>query len=169
VSVQIRTSRFVLRELTVDDVNEQYLEWLRDPDALRFITTAAVTQELDDLRRYVRDRIGREDVLFLGIFDAETGVHVGNIKYEPIDAVAGYAIMGVLIGDRSYRGRGVTTEVLNESVEWLRANRGIREIALGVGTDNPGAIRAYEKAGFVIRSTPHIDPTPGTVTMVREL
>lgn len=164
--VAIQTTRFTLRTLTVSDASERYLSWLDDPDARKYITAAATTHGLDDLRAYIAEREGRDDVLFLGIFDA-AGAHIGNIKYEPVDAKAGYAIMGILIGDAAYRGRGVTPEVLRTTARWLREHRGIREIVLGVKRANAGAIRAYEKVGFVEQVTAHIPSVPAdSTTMV---
>lgn len=169
-AVRLLTPRFELRELRESDVSERYLSWLRDPYARRYITAAATTTTLDDLREYVKDRLRRSDVLFLGIFERGGGVHIGNVKFEPVDAAAGYAIMGILIGDRSYRGKGVAQEVLTAAGRWLGGERRIREIALGVDADNAPAIRAYEKVGFVTRNTPHIPaPAPGTLTMVWNL
>lgn len=78
--------------------------------------------------------------------------------------------MGILIGESQYRGKGVTIEVLGASGRWLREQRGIREIVLGVSPENLPAIRAYEKAGFVLADTPHIPKAAGdAVTMVWSL
>ena len=158
-----------MRELGLGDVGERYLGWLREPDAKKYIAAAAVTTGLEDLRRFVLERANRHDVLFFGIFDRSTGVHIGNIKFEPVDSELGYAIMGVLIGDPAYRGTGVTPEVLRSTAAWLKKNRGINEIVLGVSRDNRGAIRAYEKAGFSVAPTPYIQGRADTLTMVWKL
>ena len=147
--IKIISERFILRPLAESDVTEKYLNWLGDADARRFIIAAATTKGLEDLRAYVRERIGREDVLFLGIFERATGLHIGNIKYEPVNSELGYAIMGILIGDPGYRGKGVTAEVLASSAQWLKRRRNITQILLGVGKKNAAAIRAYEKVGFI--------------------
>lgn len=166
----IRAERFVLRELTEADVTDRYCEWLRDLDIQKYITAAAGTHTLADLRQYVLERIGRSDVLFLGIFDSATGAHIGNVKYEPVNVERGYAVMGVLIGDAAYRGKGVAGEVVTASARWLQAHRGIKQVLLGVSKDNVAAIRAYEKVGFVVASTPYISATSDTgMTMVWQL
>ena len=120
----------MLRDLGPSDVTERYLEWLGEPEAQKNIT--ATTASLSALMQYVVERTGRTDVLFLGIFDALNGVHIGNIKYEPVNSALGYAIVGVLIGDVAYRGRGVATEVLRASTAWLKANRQIHQFLLGL-------------------------------------
>jgi aryl-alcohol dehydrogenase-like predicted oxidoreductase/RimJ/RimL family protein N-acetyltransferase len=148
--IVVPTRRFVLRELTAADVTTRYLNWLRDDAASRHIVTARATQTLDDLRSYVSQREGRADVLFLGIFTRDGGRHIGNIKYEPVDPTAQTATMGMLIGEPDWRGRGVAGEVLEATMAWLHAHRGIQTFELGVDRDNRGAIKAYERAGFRI-------------------
>jgi [ribosomal protein S5]-alanine N-acetyltransferase len=168
--VEIASERFLLRELTEDDVTERYLSWLSNTEVRKFIAAAAKTKSLSDLKQYVRDRIGRNDILFLGIFEKNSGLHIGNIKYEPVNSDLGYAIMGILIGDADYRGKNVTTEVLFASARWLKAHRNTKQIVLGVSKNNPVAIRAYEKVGFAVADTPHIQkPAPGAITMVWDL
>jgi len=169
-ATELLTSRFRLRPLEVDDVSERYAGWLRNPVAQRFIAAAASAPDLAALRQYVSERSGREDVLFLGIFDRATGSHLGNIKYEPVDSTAGYAIMGILVGEPEWRGKGVAAEVLAASAHWLRKHRNIRQIVLGVQRSNVEAIRAYRKVGFKDEATPFI-PTvsPENLAMVWHL
>jgi ribosomal-protein-alanine N-acetyltransferase len=164
--VEIVSERYVMRELRLSDVTERYLGWFSDAQARRYIAAAASTRELSDLKHFVQERVDRADVLFLGIFDKATSLHIGNIKYEPVNSELGYAVMGVMIGDPAYRGKGVTPEVLRASGEWLNEHRNIRQIVLGVHKDNREAIRAYEKAGFAIASSPYVSPSPDSLTMV---
>jgi [ribosomal protein S5]-alanine N-acetyltransferase len=145
----IETSRFFLRELTVDDVSARYLGWLSDSAAKKWISTAESTRELADLREYVQQRVGREDVLFLGIFSKTDKLHIGNIKYEPVLRDEGRAELGILIGDPAFRGKRVFAEVLAASADWLKIHRGIDQICLGVERQNLPAVTAYQNAGFV--------------------
>jgi [ribosomal protein S5]-alanine N-acetyltransferase len=97
---------------------------------------------------YIRDKNLQSDVLFLGIFSSATNEHIGNIKFEPVNSTMGYAVMGMLIGERAWRGQGAAGEVLDCTATWLRKNRAIKQILLGVQNHNLPAIRAYEKVGF---------------------
>ena len=164
--VVIETDRFFLRELTVDDVSDRYLGWLSDSAAKKWIATAESTRELADLREYVQQRVGREDVLFLGIFSKMDKLHIGNIKYEPVLLDEGSAELGILIGDFAFRGKRVFAEVLAASTEWLRLNRQIRRIYLGVERENLSAVNAYQKAGFVAEPSLQQVHTPEVLRMV---
>lgn len=153
---RIVTKRFFLRPLSESDATETYLSWFGEGTIKKFITSSAEIASLSDLRTYIRARIGRADIVFLGIFDRDNSFHIGNIKYEPVNSELGYAVMGVLIGDPNYRSRGVVPEVLRESARWLKQYRSIDQIVLGVSKGNDAAIKAYEKVGFIKCNTPYI-------------
>jgi [ribosomal protein S5]-alanine N-acetyltransferase len=165
-AVAIETSRFVLRELTVDDVSARYLGWLGDSAAKKWIAAAESTRGLADLREYVRQRVGREDVLFLGIFTKTGDLHIGNIKYEPLLRDERRAELGVLIGDPAFRGQHVFSEVLQASAAWLKLHRGILRIYLGVERENLPAVKAYQRTGFVAEPSLQQADAPGILRMV---
>ena len=168
--IEILTDRLIIRELNEADVTDRYLSWMSDNVVKKNITFAEKSRSFIDLKKYVRARIGREDVLFLGIFWKETSLHIGNIKYEPVNSSLGYAIMGILIGDSKYRGIGATEEVIKASAHWLYNYRNVRQIVLGVHINNLAAIRVYEKVGFVKEPTDFVpNVLPGSITMVWNL
>jgi RimJ/RimL family protein N-acetyltransferase len=156
----IETERFTLRPLCPEDVNDRYRSWFNPETARMGIAAARRQPSLQDLRDFITARAGRPEVLFLGIFARESGEHVGNVKYEPIDREQGYAVMGILIGERDWWGRGVTAEVLRATARLLRDHHGIQEIVLGVMQDNLLAKRSYEKVGFRPRHTDRIRIDP---------
>jgi RimJ/RimL family protein N-acetyltransferase len=161
----ILTARFALRPLTAADASERYSRWF-DDDA-DFIVAAKSAHSVADLRSYIEERVGRDDVLFLGIYTREEGQHIGTIKYEPIDAPGRYAVMGIFIGERDWRARGAAGEVIRASAQWLRQNRGIDTIVLGVDRNNARAMRAFEKIGFRFEASDKIPPrTDGSFSMV---
>ena len=169
-SPKIFTNRFFLRSLKVEDVSDRYLGWLNDSDTSQFIITASKFTSLNNLRQYVIQRVDREDVIFLGIFEKKSGLHIGNIKFEPINSKLRFAIMGILIGDTEWHGKGVAAEVLLASTDWLCRERNIKKIILGVDRLNIKAISAYRKVGFVEQSTNFVPSlSEATITMIWHL
>lgn len=165
----IPTSRFMLRPLQPEDVTETYSGWFDDPEVAPHILAARNAHDVPSLRRYVEERVGRDDVLFLGIFTPDGATHIGNIKYEPVNGHEGFAVMGILIGDRVWRGRGVAKEVIVASARWLQTHRGIREILLGVAKNHHVAIAAYEQIGFRVESSARILMGEDTLCMAWHL
>jgi len=150
----INTRRFQLKPLTIKDVTEEYLSWFsKSQEVIQYISFAQKKANINDLIQYVKDRESREDILFLAIF-TESGQHIGNIKYEPINLKDESATMGILIGDKEWRGKGVASEVIKGSSEYLQENYGIKNIELGVDKNNTPAITAYKKMQFkVVKET----------------
>ena len=150
----INTERFQLKTLTVDDATEEYLSWFSSSKEVgEYIAYAKTNADINKLRQYVKEREDREDVLFLGIF-TDSGQHIGNIKYEPINLIDQSATMGILIGNKEWRGKGVATEVIKDSGKYLKENYKIKYIDLGVNKDNIAAVSAYKKMKFkVIKKT----------------
>lgn len=146
----INTERFQLKSLTTENVTEQYLSWFsRSEEVEKYIDFAKKESNIDELVRYVRDRENRGDVLFLGIF-FDSNQHIGNVKYEPINLKDKTATMGILIGEKEWRGKGVASEVIKASSEYLGKIYGVRYIDLGVERSNIPAITAYKKMKFEV-------------------
>ena len=150
----INTERFQLKTLTADDVTEEYLSWFSNSKEVgKYIYYAKTNADINKLRQYVKNREDREDVLFLGIF-TNSGQHIGNIKFEPIDLKDKSATMGILIGNKEWRGKGVAIEVIKDSSKYLKDNYKVKYIDLGVNRGNIAAISAYKKMKFkVIKKT----------------
>ncbi len=150
------SDRFLLRSIREKDATERYLAWMQDQKTLQFIATAKTAKSLKDLKSYIRITKSKPDVIFLAIIDKKNSLHIGNIKYECIDLEIGYAIMGILIGDINYRGKGVAHEVVTASSKWLYDNLQIKKILLGVSKANEEAIEAYKKIGFTVACSDYL-------------
>ncbi len=162
----IQSKRFNLVTLRQSDVSDRYLRWINSSNN-KYIDYTSQSRSLADIQSYVAEREDDSTILFLGIFIRESNEHIGNIKFEPINFHNKTAVMGILIGEENWRGRGVTPEVIKSSSEWLNKKYDINHIALGVDSKNIAAIKAYEKIGFKNKKTPCINITKrGQLTMV---
>lgn len=145
---RLQGHRIYLRTLTENEATEEYASWLNDPIVNRYLETRHIT--IPELQQYIQDKNASLNAQLFGIFWAEHGTHIGNVKLEPIDYEKQESTMGILIGDRNYWGRGVATEATNLIVHYAFKELGMHEVNLGVIIDNKAAIHVYEKCGFVI-------------------
>lgn len=77
------------------------------------------------------------------------GVAVGTASLFGFDSFARHAEAGIsLVPDA--RGRGIGTAAITQLVEFGFVRRNLRRIHLQAIASNTAAIRAYEKAGFVV-------------------
>jgi len=77
------------------------------------------------------------------------GTAVGGASLFEFDSLAHHAEAGISLV-REARGHGIGTAAIIQLVEFGFVRRNLRRIHLQAIASNAGAIRAYEKAGFVV-------------------
>ncbi|MGN6743390.1 MAG: GNAT family N-acetyltransferase [Amnibacterium sp.] len=77
------------------------------------------------------------------------GTGVGTVSLFGADAFAGHAEVGIALVPEA-RGRGIGSAAIARIVEFAFVRRNLRRLHLQAIASNRGAIRAYEKAGFVL-------------------
>jgi RimJ/RimL family protein N-acetyltransferase len=77
------------------------------------------------------------------------GTAVGAASLFDVDSFARHAEAGINLV-RDARGRGIGTAAITQLVEFGFVRCNLRRIHLQAIASNTGAIRAYEKAGFVV-------------------
>jgi RimJ/RimL family protein N-acetyltransferase len=77
------------------------------------------------------------------------GVALGTVSLFDFDDLARHAEVGIALAPDA-RGRGTGTSAIRQIVEFGFVRRNLRRIHLQAIASNLGAIRAYEKAGFVV-------------------
>lgn len=77
------------------------------------------------------------------------GAPVGSVSLSDFDQLARHAEVGIALAAEA-RGRGIGTAAISQIVEFAFVRCNLRRVHLQVIESNVGAIRAYEKAGFVL-------------------
>ena len=157
LDVRVVTARFNVRTLQPSDVGDAYMAWFDDFVVRQFIAWRPTLDPLEELRDFVAGHDARADSLLLGIFEHE-GRHVANFKYGPIDLRLRTAVLGVLVGEAAWRGKGLFSEVFSATAGLLHRRFGIERVLLGVDSENAAALSAYERSGFVAVPRPDGGP-----------
>jgi RimJ/RimL family protein N-acetyltransferase len=143
--------RVRLRALEKGDMAKFY-DWVNDPEVTAGLTLFLPMSTLDEEKWFERvmQRPQEERPFAIEIRDGEGWRLVGNCSFFDLDRVALAGEVGIMIGDKSVWGQGYgaeTMELLLRHGFWtLNLNR----VSLRVYANNERAIRAYEKAGFVL-------------------
>ena len=98
------------------------------------------------LARAAESDAHEENVTF--VIDVD-GTAVGSASLFGFDSFARHAEAGISLVPEA-RGHGTGTAAITQLVEFGFVRRNLRRIQLQAIASNVGAIRAYEKAGFVI-------------------
>lgn len=139
-----------LRALEREDLNERYLNWLNDPEVTRYMETGTFPTTRQDLEDFYQSATISKNQVILGIADARTDLHIGNLKLGPIHWIHRRATFGILIGDKKYWGKGVGQEATRLAVEYGFNRLNLHRIDLGVFAGHESAVRCYEKVGFKV-------------------
>jgi RimJ/RimL family protein N-acetyltransferase len=80
----------------------------------------------------------------------ETGKHIGNIYLRQINWISRNAELRIFIGDPDERSKGYGKSAIRQLLEYAFKDMGLKKIHLGVLTDNPAALKSYERIGFKV-------------------
>lgn len=141
----IITNRFTLKKLDETHASKYYLDWFVDTTVKKFIINHPVS--IVELKQYIHQCNHDKNILLLGIFNKTSQQHIGNIKFDFLNE--NIVMMGILIGEDKWRGRGVAAEVITGSALYIKEHLAIKIMRLGVDKLNISAIKSYEKLGFI--------------------
>jgi diamine N-acetyltransferase len=129
----------------------KFVEWLNDPDVRRYlsmsmpISQAAEEQWFENMLK----RPSEEQPLGIEIKDGEGWRLIGNCGFFDINWRTRRAEVGLFIGDKSCWNKGYGADVMRLLLRHGFGTLNLNRIFLRVDSENLGAVRAYEKAGFV--------------------
>ena len=146
---KLETNRFVLKSISpTKDSFENYLSWMKNKAGNPFIQGINANLTTQDLANYVSEKNESKTALLFGIFVKPMNIHIGNIKLEPISPIK-HATIGILIGEESWRGKGVGFEVITRVLEFCFIDLELELVKLGVDKENLRAINLYTRLGFI--------------------
>lgn len=149
----IITERLLIREMTESDVSLSYLHWLQDPEVNRFTEVRWQEITFKSLVDVIRQAKQAEDSAFLGTFDVDTGQHIGTLHITQISQVHQTAVIGFLIGEKLFWGKGLATEAIKAVTDLLLGQYKLRKVTAACYEGNRGSARALLKSGFTHEAT----------------
>ena len=142
----LETERLRLRKPVLEDAEEIFRKYARDPEATKYLTRRP-NASIDETRNFLRGHhqawdegksfhwviVRKEDDQLLGTITARVTDH----KWE-----LGYVLA------RSYWGKGYMTEAVKRVVDWALKQKEIYRVWSVCDVDNIGSARVMEKAGM---------------------
>ena len=91
----------------------------------------------------------QQNVLF-AIVDKGTDKHIGNAKLGPISYVHRKSEFGIMIGDKSFWGKGYCKEATQLVARYAFERLNLNRLELVVVSEHASAIAAYKRVGFKV-------------------
>jgi ribosomal-protein-alanine N-acetyltransferase len=145
-------------------ISNDHLQWLRDPEVVRFLEVRHNPVTLVSISEYVEGVLNSDHSYLFRILEAATRKYIGNLKLGPIDRNNLVAELGIMLGDKSVWGKGYGADSLISVSRFAFRQLGLRKLVAGVNELNLGSIRLFEKSGFLVEgvSASHLQTDPNT-------
>ncbi len=135
-----------------------FVRWFSDPEVTEYLLTNipfGLAEEEIWFEAMIR---GPKEEHVLVIEARMEGVEsgwtpVGNTSFMDLDATNRSTEIGIVLGEKEFWNRGFGTDAMKTMLRHGFENLNLHRIWLRVFTPNLRAIRAYEKAGYVLEGT----------------
>jgi len=146
--VLVESNLITLRALESEDCQAFY-EWANDREVTQFsLSSYAYPQSKSDISAWLSGINKSTQTVSFAICSLETGLLIGYAGIASISALNRCGEFFILIGAKTYWGKGIGTEATKLITEYAFKNLGLHRVELTAYASNPSAIRAYEKAGY---------------------
>jgi len=142
-----------LRGLRASDVDGAWYAWLNDAEVTYFQDKGYFPSSREQQAEYYRRTAASGTDLVLAIVDAATGRHVGNVGLHDINSIHRTAVLGIVIGEKAFWGRGFGRQawalVTRHGFQALNLNK----ISAAVMAGNDRSLKAALAAGYEVEGT----------------
>lgn len=135
-----------LRPFEAGDLTDVYVDWLNDPQAVRFSNQRFICHTRESCARYLASFKGSPNLFFsLRLQSDDRAIGTMTAYRSPHH---GTADVGILVGDTSVWGQGHGQDAWNTLTDWLAAQPGQRKVTAGTLACNHGMRRVAERSGM---------------------
>ena len=144
--VLLKTKRFALRSLKPADASQRWISWLKDPEVMGPLNAPIRVWTAHELAAHIASADNNERFL-VGIFDIASDVQIGfyMVDVDPFHRRANY---NVVIGEKSWWGKGEINETRAALLDEFFNNRGVEKAAGMPLARNFPAVFNYKAQGW---------------------
>ena len=144
--IELRTRRFELRTLKPADACESWVAWAKDPEVMGPLNQPVRVMSVPELASYIGgfDNVNR---CLIGLFDRVGEALIGFFMIE-LDHGHRLATFNVVIGDKSWWGKGAVNEARAALLDHFFEHRGIEKACGAPLARNFPAIFNYKAQGW---------------------
>lgn len=147
----IETPRLVLRDIQINDISNEYLTWLNDPDVTRYLEIRHVPQTEKIVREYIESKLENTfSTKHFGVYDNGGKRLVGTVTLPNINLYHSFADISFVIGHKEARHKGYATEAVHAVVHYMFSECGLYKLWAGYYDGNIASARVLEKNGFKV-------------------
>lgn len=138
-----------LKEITLDNVTDEYLSWLNDPILNKYTEFKKKKWTKQLLIKFVTNSINNKSEYMFCIFDKTDNTHIGNVRLHSIDTINKTGHIGILIGNTEKSGKGFGTQTISLITGFAFEKLKLKEVYAGVIKENIASMKVFLKNGFI--------------------
>lgn len=140
-------SKVYLRALEPDDYKVS-IKWRKDEDIWPLLggTKYFVSEAYE--KKWVENAIFGTSDIKLAVCDLESNVYIGNVYLIKIDKINRSAHIGILIGNKDFRGSGRGSEAVKLLLNYAFGELGLHRISALILEENLASRKTFAKLGF---------------------
>lgn len=143
-------SNISLREFQQGDVLFWH-KWNNDKDCQKYMPEPFTVRTILDEEEFFQEAINEEDGIYWTIEDSSTLTPIGIVSVTEINTHHGLGEFGIIIGQKSYYGKGIASIVISKILDQCR-NIGLRRITAEYEEGNIAMQKALEKNKFILEA-----------------
>jgi RimJ/RimL family protein N-acetyltransferase len=154
----LKNDSVFLRDLLVEDVNIEYINWLNNPSVNKYLEVRHSIPSLIEQINYINECISSHNKIILGIFTLENDF-IGTLKLTYIDSIN--LEIGIMVGNQRMQGKGFGKSSINLIKKWAKSS-GILFLHAGYLEENIRSMKLFKSSGF-IEVSPRLEEIVSTV------
>jgi RimJ/RimL family protein N-acetyltransferase len=146
----LKGERIYLRPVELDDCKGPYLSWFNDEEVCRGNAHHIFPYTSEDLMNYIStSNKQRNDSLILAIISKKDDTHIGNIALQGIHPVYRAAELSIIIGDKTFWGKGYAKEAVSLLISHAFFSLNLRRISCGTYDTNISMQNLAKSLGMI--------------------
>lgn len=143
----IKTQRLILAPFTKTHLEGGIVDWLNDPEVVRYSDNRHQKHTLKTSRTYLASFADSPNCYWALILKGVNETMIGSVTAY-VDVYNSVADVGILIGDKSCWCGGYGSEAFAGVVDWLFSRRGMRKVTAGTMAANTRMLSIMRKTGL---------------------
>lgn len=146
----IETERLTLSPLREEDVDDLYLEWLADYETTKFMEARFERHTREKIVAFVQQHLSSASSVLWAMRIKPDSTFIGTVKVSEVSIHHKTAQLGFMLGDKSFRRQGLTSEAIEAVTQWSFTKLGMEKMyAVCYGKNFPSQ-STLVKSGFKI-------------------
>lgn len=127
---------------------ELYTKWMNDKAINRMLGRTGKIVTFEEQLEWARKQAGKPSFNIIYVEGVNEKL-IGNCSIVLTGATSHIGILGINIGDKNYHNKGIGTYIVKSLLDYAFNELNLNTMSLTVSAENKGAIKCYEKAGFI--------------------